>query len=65
MLASPTRQKASRARRHGHLLRSPRAEERAAIEVRTVVTSSTEEAAGSSAMPTLDDFGGRSDALGG
>ena len=65
MPTSPTRQRASRPSRHGHLLTSPGADERAAIEVRTVRVASTEEAAGSSAMPTLDDFGGRSDALGG
>jgi hypothetical protein len=65
MPASPVRQRASKPIRPGHLVRSPGADERAAVEVRTVGVPSTEEAAGPSARPTLDDFGGRSDALGG
>jgi hypothetical protein len=46
-------------------VKSPGADERAVYELRTVVIDSTDEAAGRSAWPTLDDFGGRSDALGG
>ena len=65
MPASPTRQRASRTSRHGHLVRSPSADEEAAVEIRTVSVPSMEEAAGPFARPTLDDFGGRSDALGG
>jgi hypothetical protein len=65
MPPSPFRQRASRPSRHGHLVKSPGADEGAAVEVRTVGVPSAEEAAGPSTRPTLDDFGGRSDALGG
>jgi hypothetical protein len=65
MPTSPPRERASRPSRHGHLVKSPGAAEGAAIEFRTVGVSPTEGAAGPSARPTLDDFGGRSDALGG
>jgi hypothetical protein len=65
MPTSPPRQRASRPSRHGHLVKSAGADEGAAVEVRTVGVPSTGEGAGGSAGPTLDDFGGRSDALGG
>jgi hypothetical protein len=65
MPTSPPRQRSSRPSRHGHLVKSPGVEAGAAVEVRTVGVPSTEEAVGPSARPTLDDFGGRSDALGG
>jgi hypothetical protein len=47
------------------MFKSPGADERAVVEVRTVRVHSIEEVAGTPAWPTLDDFGGRSDALGG
>jgi hypothetical protein len=59
MPTSPPRQRASRPSRQAG------ADERAAAEIRGVGVPSTEEAAGPSVRPTLDDFGGRSDALGG
>jgi hypothetical protein len=65
MPTSPPRLRASRPSRHGHFVKSPGADERAVVEVRTVGIPSTEEAVGPSNRPTLDDFGGRSDALGG
>jgi hypothetical protein len=65
MPASPPRQRTSRPSRHGHLFQSTGADERAAVEIRTVGVPSIEETAGTPAWPTLDDFGGRSDALGG
>ena len=63
MLTSPPRQRQSR--QHRHLVKSPRADEVATVEHRKACVLSTEEAADPSARPTLDDFGGRSDALGG
>ena len=65
MPTSSPRQRASRPSRHGHLVKSPGGDEGAAVEVDTVGVPSTEEVGGPSARPTLDDFGGRSDALGG
>ena len=65
MLTSPPRQRTSRPSRHGHLFKSQSADDRAAVEVRTVRVPSIEEAVDTPAWPTLDDFGGRSDALGG
>jgi hypothetical protein len=65
MPTSPPRERTSKPSRHGHLFKSPGADERAAVEVRTVRVPSLEEDADSPAWPTLDDFGGRSDALGG
>jgi hypothetical protein len=65
MPTSPPRQRTSRPSRHGHLVKSPGADQGAAVEFRTVGVPATEEAAGPSTRPTLDDFGGRSDALGG
>ena len=65
MLTSPPRQRTSRPSRHGHIFKSPGADERAAVEVKTARIPSIEEAADTPAWPTLDDFGGRSDALGG
>lgn len=65
MSSSSPRQPAPRPSRQGFLLESPRAEEGTAVKVRTVRVPSSEEAASLSSMPTLDDFGGRSDALGG
>ena len=65
MLTSPPRQRASRPRRRGQLIKSPSANERSAVEARMVAIHTTEEAAGTAEWPTLDDFGGRSDALGG
>jgi hypothetical protein len=64
MPTSPPRERASRPSQHGHLVKSAGADEGAAVDVRTVGVSPTEGVAGPSARPTLDDFGGRSDALG-
>ncbi len=65
MPVSPPRERTFKPSRHGRLFKSQSADERAAVEVRTVRVPSIEEAAGTPAWPTLDDFGGRSDALGG
>jgi hypothetical protein len=46
-------------------MKSPGGDEGAAVEVSTVGVSSTEDVGALTARPTLDDFGGRSDALGG
>jgi hypothetical protein len=48
-----------------HLVESPVADEWAAVKVRKVRERPTEGIAGPDTRPTLDDFGGRSDALGG
>ncbi len=65
MPTSLPRQRASRTSRLGHLVKSSAADETAALEVRTAGVPSPQDASGPSARPTLDDFGGRSDALGG
>jgi len=65
MPTSLPRQRASRPSRRGHLVKSSAADEGAALEARTAGLPSTQDAPGASAWPTLDDFGGRSDALGG
>lgn len=62
-----TRQRSSRPRRHAHLVHAPRTNEDGGMgmEAGIVMSSATEDAASLSSRPTLDDFGGRSDALGG
>jgi hypothetical protein len=65
MPACPPRERASRPSRDRHSVYSPRADRGAAVELKSVLVHATEEAAGPSDRPTLDDFGGRSDALGG
>jgi len=65
MRTSPPRQRMSRPSRRGYLVKSPVADTAAVVEDRTVGIRSTEGAAGPCDRPTLDDFGGRSDALGG
>jgi len=65
MLTSTPRQRASRPIRHGHKITAPGTNDGAAVELCTVGVTPTEDAAGPSTRPTLDDFGGRSDALGG
>lgn len=65
MRTFPPRERTFGSSRKGNLVKSPRADEGASAEVRTVRLPSTEESSAPSSTPTLDDFGGRSDALGG
>ena len=65
MLASLARQRAPRPSRHRHSVKSPGADNVAAVEVRTAGLPSSEDGGDLADRPTLDDFGGRSDALGG
>ncbi len=67
MHISTPRQKTSTSRpsRIRHLIKPPGSEERAVVQFRRVRIPAPVESAAACARPTLDDFGGRSDALGG